>query len=262
MGHSGIFFIARNCNAPNCPDPLESAILIRNHPASVVMPENLDSEATGMTPIRIVLADDHDVVRAGIRGILAKQTNVEVVGEASNGREALQMARDLQPNIIVMDIAMPELNGLEATRQIVAAQVDVKVLILSMHSSRQFVSEVLKAGASGYLLKNNALRELPIAINAVANGKVYLSPGVAELVVEDYVRHVPATGFATLSAREREVLQLLAEGKTSKEIANSLTVSVKTVESHRSQIMDKLGIRTVAELTKFAVREGLTPLDG
>jgi DNA-binding NarL/FixJ family response regulator len=218
-----------------------------------------------MTPIRIVLADDHDVVRAGIRGILAKQTTIEVVGEASNGREALQMARDLQPNIIVMDIAMPELNGLEATRQIVAAQVDVKVLILSMHSSRQFVSEVLKAGASGYLLKNNALRELPLAINAVANGKVYLSPGVAELVVEDYVRHVPATGkvaFATLSAREREVLQLLAEGKTSKEIANSLSVSVKTVESHRSQIMDKLGIRTVAELTKFAVREGLTPLDG
>jgi len=218
-----------------------------------------------MTPIRIVLADDHDVVRAGIRGILVKQTNIEVVGEASNGREALQMARDLRPNMIVMDIAMPELNGLEATRQIVAAEVDVKVLILSMHSSRQFVSEVLKAGASGYLLKNNALRELPIAINAVANGKVYLSPGVAELVVEDYVRHVPATGkvaFATLSAREREVLQLLAEGKTSKEIANSLSVSVKTVESHRSQIMDKLGIRTVAELTKFAVREGLTPLDG
>lgn len=218
-----------------------------------------------MTPIRIVLADDHDIVRAGIRGILVKQTNIEVVGEASNGREALQMARDLRPNMIVMDIAMPELNGLEATRQIVAAEVDVKVLILSMHSSRQFVSEVLKAGASGYLLKNNALRELPIAINAVANGKVYLSPGVAELVVEDYVRHVPATGkvaFATLSAREREVLQLLAEGKTSKEIANSLSVSVKTVESHRSQIMDKLGIRTVAELTKFAVREGLTPLDG
>ena len=218
-----------------------------------------------MTPIRIVLADDHDVVRAGIRGTLVKQTNIEVVGEASNGREALQMARDLRPNMIVMDIAMPELNGLEATRQIVAAEVDVKVLILSMHSSRQFVSEVLKAGASGYLLKNNALRELPIAINAVANGKVYLSPGVAELVVEDYVRHVPATGkvaFATLSAREREVLQLLAEGKTSKEIANSLSVSVKTVESHRSQIMDKLGIRTVAELTKFAVREGLTPLDG
>jgi DNA-binding NarL/FixJ family response regulator len=218
-----------------------------------------------MTPIRIVLADDHDIVRAGIRGILVKQNNIEVVGEASNGREALQLARDLRPNMIVMDIAMPELNGLEATRQIVAAEVDVKVLILSMHSSRQFVSEVLKAGASGYLLKNNALRELPLAINAVANGKVYLSPGVAELVVEDYVRHVPATGkvaFATLSAREREVLQLLAEGKTSKEIANSLTVSVKTVESHRSQIMDKLGIRTVAELTKFAVREGLTPLDG
>jgi len=218
-----------------------------------------------MTPIRIILADDHDVVRAGIRGILAKQTTIEVIGEASNGREALQMARDLRPNIVVMDIAMPELNGLEATRQIVAAEVDVKVLILSMHSSRQFVSEVLKAGASGYLLKNNALKELPIAIAAVASGKVYLSPGVAELVVEDYVRHVPATGkvaFSTLSAREREVLQLLAEGKTSKEIANALSVSVKTVESHRSQIMDKLGIRTVAELTKFAVREGLTPLDG
>jgi DNA-binding NarL/FixJ family response regulator len=217
-----------------------------------------------MSPIRIVLADDHDVVRAGIRGILDRQKDIEVVGEAANGREAVSLARSLRPEIIVMDIAMPELNGLEATRQIVAADAGVKVLILSMHSSRQFVSEVLKAGALGYLLKNNALRELAPAIAAVARGKVYLSPGVAEVVVEDYVRHVPATGqvaFSALSAREREVLQLLAEGKTSKEIANSLSLSVKTIESHRAQIMDKLGIHTVAELTKFAVREGLTPLD-
>jgi len=218
-----------------------------------------------MSKIRIVLADDHDVVRAGIRGVLERQKETEVVGEASDGREAVALARSLKPDIIVMDIAMPELNGLEATRQIVAADIGVKVLILSMHSSRQFVSEVLKAGAAGYLLKNGALREMAPAITAVTAGKVYLSPGVAEVVVEDYVRHVPATGqvaFNTLSAREREVLQLLAEGKTSKEIANSLSLSVKTIESHRAQIMVKLGIHTVAELTKFAVREGLTPLDG
>jgi DNA-binding NarL/FixJ family response regulator len=218
-----------------------------------------------MPTSRIVLADDHDVVRAGIRGILERHAGAEVVGEAANGRAAVEAARDLHPHVVVMDIAMPELNGLEATRQIVAADAGVKVIILSMHSSRQFVSEALKAGAHGYLLKNNAMHELSPAVDAVAAGKVYLSPSIAELVVEDYIRHVPATGqiaFSALSQREREVLQLLAEGKTSREIALSLNLGAKTVESHRAQIMDKLGIRTVAELTKFAIREGLTPLDG
>jgi DNA-binding NarL/FixJ family response regulator len=215
--------------------------------------------------IRIVLADDHDVVRAGIRGILERDAELEVVGEAPNGRSAIDLARDLRPHVVVMDIAMPDLNGLEATRQIVAADPGIKVIILSMHSSRQFVGEALKAGACGYLLKNNAVHELPPAVRSVASGKVYLSPAVADVVIEDYIRHVPDTGrkaFSALSQREREVLQLLAEGKTSKEIALALNVGQKTVESHRAQIMDKLGIRTVAELTKFAIREGLTPLDG
>jgi DNA-binding NarL/FixJ family response regulator len=217
-----------------------------------------------MANIQIILADDHDVVRAGIRGILERHPGMEVVGEAPNGRATVDIACSLRPHVVVMDIAMPELNGLEATRQIVAADVGVKVIILSMHSSRQFVSEALKAGASGYLLKNNAMHELPPAIEAVAAGKVYLSPAIADVVVEDYVRHVPTAGQPTynaLSQREREVLQLLAEGKTSKEIASVLKLGTKTIDSHRAQIMDKLGIRTVAELTKFAIREGLTPLD-
>jgi DNA-binding NarL/FixJ family response regulator len=218
-----------------------------------------------MATIRIVLADDHDVVRAGIRGVLERIPGVEVVGEADNGRTLIDLARQLTPNLVLTDIAMPDLNGLEATRQIVGFDAGIRVIVLSMHSSRQFVSEVLKAGASGYILKNTASREAPLAVSAAMDGKIYLSPGVADVVVEDYVRHVPDPGraaFSTLSAREREVLQLLAEGKTSKEIGLALHVSAKTVESHRAQIMDKLGLRTVAELTKFAVREGLTSLDG
>jgi DNA-binding NarL/FixJ family response regulator len=218
-----------------------------------------------MATIRIVLADDHDVVRAGIRGVLERIPGVEIVGETDNGRTLIDLARDLTPNLVLTDIAMPDLNGLEATRQIVALDLGVRVLVLSMHSSRQFVSEVLKAGASAYILKNNASREVPLAVHAAMDGKIFLSPGVADVVVEDYVRHVPDPGraaFGTLSAREREVLQLLAEGKTSKEIGLALHVSAKTVESHRAQIMDKLGLRTVAELTKFAIREGLTSLDG
>ena len=218
-----------------------------------------------MATIRILLADDHDVVRAGIRGVLERIPGVEIVGEADNGRTLIDLARQLTPNLVLTDIAMPDLNGLEATRQIVGLDAGIRVIVLSMHSSRQFVSEVLKAGASAYILKNTASREVPLAVSAAMDGKVYLSPGVADVVVEDYVRHVPDPGraaFSTLSAREREVLQLLAEGKTSKEIGLALHVSAKTVESHRAQIMDKLGLRTVAELTKFAIREGLTSLDG
>lgn len=217
-----------------------------------------------MSTIRIVLVDDHDVVRAGIRGVLERQHGVDVVGEADNGRDAIEMARRLKPDLVLMDIAMPDLNGLEATRQIVDLNAGIRIIILSMHSSRQFVNEVLKAGASGYVLKNTASREVPLAVTAVAEGKVYLSPAIAGVVVEEYVRHIPAPGetaFSMLSAREREVLQLLAEGKTSKEIGATLHVSPKTIESHRAQIMDKLNLRTVAELTKFAIREGLTSLD-
>ena len=216
------------------------------------------------TVTRVVLADDHDVVRAGLRAILDRLPGVEVVGEAQDGRAALGLARDLSPDVVLMDVQMPGLNGLDAARQIRAAAPDVKVIVVSMHADRQQVAEALRAGAAGYVLKNSASGEVGPAIRAAVSGKVFLSPKVAHAVVEDYVRHVPAAGgsvLAPLSAREREVLQLLAEGKSSKEIAAVLHVSPKTVEFHRGQIMEKLEVRTVAELTKLAVREGLTALD-
>ena len=215
--------------------------------------------------VRILLVDDHDIVRAGLRSILQKETNIEIVGEAPDGRTALRLVGELSPSIVLMDISMPDMNGLDATRQIVAMKSGVRVIALSMHSDRQFVVEILKAGASGYLMKNSVAPELPPAIRAVAAGKIYLSPAVTDIVIEDFVRNVPAShGGSTvesLSPREREVLQLLAEGKTSKEIAQMLHVSQKTVESHRAQLMERLNIHTVAELTKFAIRQGLTSLE-
>jgi DNA-binding NarL/FixJ family response regulator len=213
--------------------------------------------------VRILLVDDHDIVRAGLRSILQNERNVEVVGEAPDGRTALQLVAELTPAIVLMDISMPDMNGLDATRQIVAQKGGVKVIALSMHSDRQFVVEILKAGASGYLMKNSVAPELPAAIRAVASGKIYLSPSVTDIVVEDFVRNRTPAGSAleSLSPREREVLQLLAEGKTSKEIAAALHVSQKTAESHRAQLMERLNIHTVAELTKYAIRQGLTSLE-
>jgi DNA-binding NarL/FixJ family response regulator len=214
--------------------------------------------------LRILIVDDHDVVRAGLRSILERQTDIEVVGEAPDGRQGLELVRKLGPNVVLMDLSMPELNGLEATRQVKAQDANTKVIVLSMHADRHYVSEVLKAGASGYLLKNAAARELVDAVRAAAAGRVYLSPQIAEVVVEDYRRLIPesqSNAFRDLSSREREVLQLLAEGKQTKEIAAALHLSPKTVESHRGQIMAKLNLHSVAELTKFAIREGLTPLE-
>jgi len=214
--------------------------------------------------VRILLVDDHDIVRAGLRSILQSEKTVEVVGEAADGRTALQLVGELSPAIVLMDISMPDMNGLEATRQIVAHKGGTRVIALSMHSDRQFVIEILKAGASGYLMKNSVAPELPAAIRAVASGKIYLSPSVTDIVVDDYVRNVSPSGkstLETLSPREREVLQLLAEGKTSKEIAAALHVSQKTAESHRAQLMERLNIHTVAELTKYAIRQGLTSLE-
>jgi two-component system response regulator NreC len=214
--------------------------------------------------IKIVLADDHKVMRDGLRALIEQQTGMEVVAEAENGRSALKLACELAPDIVVMDINMPDLNGIEATRRIKAEAPGVKVIAFSMHSDRRFVSEMLKAGASGYLLKHCAFEELARAIREVSGNRTYLSPQIAGTVVEEYLEQVSARDLPdapALTAREREVLQLIAEGVSTKKIADRLYVSVKTVESHRHNIMEKLGLRTTAELTKYAIREGLTSLD-
>ncbi len=214
--------------------------------------------------IRIILADDHQIVRQGLRTLLAAEPDMEVVAEADNGRTTLRLVQELKPQVVIMDISMPDLNGIEATRQISVESPGVKVVALSMHSDSLFVLNMLKAGASGYLLKDCALEELVKAIRTVVAQKTYLSPGVSDIVIKDFVSSWSGTGssaFSILTAREREVLQLMAEGKSTNQIADSLCVSAKTVEAHRKQIMDKLGIRSVAELTKYAIRQGLTSLE-
>lgn len=214
--------------------------------------------------IKILLADDHKIVREGIRSLLDKRPGMEVIAEAENGRMMVRLARERRPDVVIVDIAMPDLNGIEATRQITTILPEVKVLVLSMHSDRRFVMEALRAGASGFLSKDCSPDELARAVNAVVANQIYLPPGVTSAVIEDYVRRVLPSGPWTpsqLTGREREVVQLIAEGWSTKEIASRLHVSVKTVETHRQKIMNKLGIRSIAELTKYAVREGLTPLD-
>jgi len=213
--------------------------------------------------LKVLLADDHKIVRDGFRTLLSKNADIKVVGEAENGRATVHLTKKLAPDIVIMDVAMPDLNGIEATRQIVAECQGVKVIAVSMHSDRRFVSEMLKAGASAYLSKDYAFDELETAIRTVTSNKIYLSPDISGVVVDSYVRRTPkpeSSAFSLLSDREREVLQLLAEGKTAKEIADQLHVSIKTVETHRTNIMTKLNIHRIAELTKYAVREGLTPL--
>jgi two-component system, NarL family, response regulator NreC len=215
--------------------------------------------------VRIILADDHKIVRDGLRALLANQPGMNVIAEADNGRETVRLARDLSPDLVIMDIGMPDLNGIDATRQITAELPEVKIIALSMHSDRRFVVQMFRAGASGYLLKDCAFEELTRAVGAVLKNQTYLSPAVAGPVMEDYIHHLSTVAnleFSVLSPREREVLQLLAEGKTTKETAALLCVSVKTVETHRQQIMSKLNIHSIAELIKYAIREGLTSLDG
>lgn len=214
--------------------------------------------------IRILLVDDHKITREGLRSLLEKQQDMDVVAEAENGRTAVRLAHELLPNVVIMDVTMPDLNGVEAARQIVGKVPDAKIIALSMHSDSLFVTEMLRSGASGYLLKDCAFDELALAIRAVASGKTYLSPSISGVVVEDYLHRLTKTNFSSsevLTDREREVLQLMAEGKSTKQIALKLNISVKTVETHRRQIMNKLDIHTVAELTKYAIRKGLTSLE-
>ncbi len=213
-------------------------------------------------PIKIILADDHKIVRQGLRTMLEKESDIEVMGEADDGRMAVRLARELSPQVVIMDVGMPDLNGIEATRQVLAECPGVKVIALSMHSDRRFVMNMLKAGASGYLLKDSAFEELATAIRMVLTNKIYLSTEIANVVIKDYLQGGgDESVFSVLSPREREVLQLMAEGKSSRQIADHLNISIKTVETHRMQIMHKLQIFSVAELTKYAIREGLSSLD-
>ena len=212
---------------------------------------------------RVLLVDDHELMREGLRSILEKERNLEVVGEASSGRDAVVRARALRPDVVIMDVAMKDLNGIEATRQIRAEMPEAKVVALSSYSDHRYVAAILAAGASGYVLKANAYDELRRAVRAATQGKSYLSAEVAGTVIEAALAvSLPAeSAYATLSPREREVLQLLAEGHTSSEIGCRLNLSTSTVETHRRNLMGKLGIHSIAELTKYAVREGLTSLE-
>jgi len=213
---------------------------------------------------RILLADDHEVVRRGLCALLRGQPEWEVCGEASNGREAVEKALKLNPDAVILDVGMPTLNGLEATRQIVKAKPQIKILILTLHDSDQLVQEVLNAGARGFLLKSDAARELVTAVEALRNNKIYFTPKVASMVLEGYLRRNEnggsahaTSGRSRLTPREREIVQLLAEGKSSREVAEALGLSVKTAETHRANIMRKLGLHSVSDLVLYAVRNNI-----
>ena len=214
-----------------------------------------------MNKVRVLLADDHTLMRAGLRVLLERQPDLAVVGEAEDGRQTVQLAETLQPDVVVMDIAMPNLNGIEATRQIVDKSPSTSVVILSMHSDESYILRSLKAGARAYLLKDSAEADLIRAIHAVRDGKSFFSPAVGKALVEDYVRQPKERGdddsYDLLTSREREILQLVAEGKSNKDVANLLNLSVYTVETHRAHILQKLGLHTVPDLILYAVRKGI-----
>jgi DNA-binding NarL/FixJ family response regulator len=213
--------------------------------------------------LRILLADDHKIIVDGLRSLLEKKAEYKVIGQVSDGLAAVRLADELAPALIIMDITMPGLNGIEATRRILERNPKIKIIILSMHADGRFIAEALKSGASGYLLKDSAFQELSAAIPAVMKNQTYLSTAITDIVIKDYIHHLERQGagaFDILTAREREVLQSLSEGLATKQIAARLGISVKTVETHRTQIMVKLNIHSVAELTKYAIREGITSL--
>jgi DNA-binding NarL/FixJ family response regulator len=219
-----------------------------------------------MENIKVLLADDHTLVRAGLKSLITELRGVEVVGEASDGREAVRMIEEIQPDIVLLDIAMAELNGLEVTARVDKDFPDVKVVILSMHSNEEYVLQALKAGAAGYLLKDSLPSEIDVAIQSVNAGKVYLSPSISQKLVGDYLKRISDSVYEDkeevgiydlLTGRQREILQLIAEGNSTKQIADKLTVSVKTIETHRSQIMDRLQIHDIPGLVRYAIRSGL-----
>jgi DNA-binding NarL/FixJ family response regulator len=216
-----------------------------------------------MTRLRILLADDHALVRAGIRSVCDLIDGFNIVGEATDGAQALKLAKEHQPDLVLMDITMKTVNGLEATRQIRRELPECRVIVLSMHASEDYVQQALKAGAAGYLLKDAAVTELKAAITAVMRGEVYLSPQISRLVVESYMRNADTVGgpLGLLTPRQREILESIASGHTTKDIGFRLGLSVKTIETHRAQIMDRLGIHDVAGLVRFAIRSGLISAD-
>lgn len=214
--------------------------------------------------VRILLADDHTLMRGGLRAMIQGLNEFDVVGEAPDGREAVRLSEELSPDLIVMDVGLPGLNGLEATRQILKQRPHARVLILSMHLNEEFVKQALEAGATGYVLKDAPVTELVAALRSVADGQTHLSPPISRIVIDDYVRRTRQespvrTRYDALTAREREVLQLIAEGKTNKEIARLLNVSVNTVETHRAHLLDKLDIHDLAGLIRYAIQKGLIP---
>ena len=218
-----------------------------------------------MDKIRILLADDHQIVRKGIYSLLKNHDDLEIVGETKDGRETVKMARELKPDIVLMDIAMPILNGLEATRQIKKTDPKIKVLILTIHKNEEYVLNALQVGASGYLEKDTGVDELLNAIHSVYHDNSFLSPGISKTVIDAYLLRASkvkeSTVFETLTNREREVLQLIAEGFTNREVAKQLFIAVKTVEAHRAHIMDKLDIHDIAKLVKYAIRKGMVDLN-
>jgi DNA-binding NarL/FixJ family response regulator len=214
--------------------------------------------------VKILIVDDHKLFRDGLRELLSGRPDLEVAGEAADGDSAVRFVRDHRPDVVLMDISMPNLNGIEATREILSFRPETKIVILSMHADRRYVIEALKAGAVGYFLKDSSATDLETGLRGVARGEIHLCPRVSTSVIREYVslsESLESSAFTVLSDRERQVLQLLTEGLATKEVAARLHVSVKTVESHRAHIMDKLDIHSIAELTKYAVREGLTSLD-
>jgi DNA-binding NarL/FixJ family response regulator len=214
-----------------------------------------------MKTIRVIVADDHTIIRSGLKALLDREPDIEVVAEAADGRQAVQKAQELLPEVVLLDIAMPNLNGIEAARQIAAKHERMGIIILSMHSDESYVLKALKAGARGYLLKDSSESDVMNAVRAVNSGKAYFSPEISRMLADDYLRQMQQRGvedsYELLTAREREILQMLAEGKSNKDVANLLNLSLHTVETHRSNILQKLNLHSVPELILYAVRKGI-----